>query len=155
MLVNSQMTALLQELSINKKEVSHTSLLLKLLWPEFIDVNGCILLSEQLAKSHAKQDDFEDETGFEAFVNHIHFTDKEFGEKLVPIELLGLTVKIAEMWQAKLSWNFPNDKFLIILSFDENETTLRFHKIRESQLLWINLEKIEKYEEPIMVIEVD
>lgn len=60
------------------------------------------------------------------------------------------------MWQVKLSRDFSEDKFLIILNFDEEESeaTLRFYKIRDSQIPWINLDGIEKYVEPIMVIEV-
>ena len=156
MIINTKMTTLMQEVNRRKEKESGADLLLTLAWPKFVNNNGCILLSDQLAKSHASQENFQDETSFEAFVNHIHLNGTEFGEELKPVEIIPIAVKIAEMWQVKLSRDFSEGKFLIILTFDEEEfeVTLRFHKIRDSQIPWINLDGIEKYVEPIMAIEV-
>ena len=156
MIVNAKMTALLQEVDKKNVQESHTAKLLDFLWPEFININGCIVLAQQLEKSHVCQENFEDATAYEAFVNHVHLNDTELGEELNPLELLNIAMKITEIWQQKLARDFSDDKFLIILGFDEdeNEATLRFHKVRDSQFPWINLEGIDKYAEPIMVIEV-
>lgn len=155
MLANSKMIALMQEVEESHKvEVPQKETLSRLLRPEFVELNGCIVIGDQLAKNHAKKDDFEDETGFEVFVNHIHLDGTELGEGLNPINVLGLSLKIVELWQSKLARDFPNEKFLIILGFDEGETTLRFYKVRQSETPWINLEALEKYEEAVLVAEV-
>ena len=146
----------MQRGSRKKERKSSAELLLTLAWPEFVDQNGCILLSDQLVKSHAKLNDFDDETSYEAFVNHVHLNGTEFGEELTSIEIIRMASIIAEIWKRKLSHDFSKDEFLIILAFDEEESeaTLRFHKIRNAQMPWINLNEIEKYVEPIMFIKV-
>jgi hypothetical protein len=154
MTANTKMAALMRGFGEKTGKRPDSRLPLAIVWPEFSVRNGCVLLSAQMEKIHAVKESFEDETSFEAFVNHIHIDGAELDEELRPVEIARAASKIAESWQAKLSRDFSGDEFFIILAFDEErlEATLRFHKIRDSQAPWVNLDGIEQYAEPIMVI---
>jgi hypothetical protein len=150
------MLKLVQNINNIRTNMPAVDLPLSVTSPNFINNGGCVLISDQLDKSHARRENFEDETGFEAFVNHIHIKETMSGEELKFNETLITAMQLAQMWKEKLSHDFPRDRFLIILSFDEveGEVILRFHKVRNLQKPWVNMDGIEKYVEPVMVIEV-
>lgn len=154
MIANAQMKRLIEEAKNQETNTQQIDRVQKLMWPEFAEANGCVFIADQYALGHSNQEAFEDETTFEAFVNHVHLNGDELDENLQPLDILTLALTMGEKWQSKLQKDFPNEKFLIILGFDEGEAILRFHKVRQSQSAWINIEGIEKYEEAILVLEV-
>jgi hypothetical protein len=151
------MAMLIQEANINNENKSDIELFLDIAWPEFVSNNGCVLNSKELGKSHFESGTFEDETSLEAFVNHIHVKGDNLGDGLKPFEVIRACMKIVKMWKIKLLRDFPKDNFLIIFSFDEEESeaTIRFHKIRESQIPWLDVDGIEGYLEPVMAVMVN
>jgi hypothetical protein len=151
MIANTKMSDLINE---NEGLSFNVDLLLKMAWPKLVNNHGCILLYDQLQYSHVTQEDFEDETGYEAFVNHVHLKGNEFGIELTAAEFIHVAIKIAETWKRKLALDFPDSRFMVIVGFyaEENEVILRFHKVRDNQAPWISINGIEKYVEPIMVL---
>ncbi|MCS1350893.1 hypothetical protein NXZ84_04830 [Mechercharimyces sp. CAU 1602] len=59
-----------------------------------------------------------------------------------------------ETWRYKIKGIFPSSQFVLILSFDGEETILRFHKLRNDEPHWVNVESIEDYSEGVLVIVV-
>lgn len=154
MIANAQMKRLMKEVETQETTARQIDHVQKLMWPEFVEANGCVFIADQYALSHSNQEAFEDEIAFEAFVNHVHLSGDELDETLQPLDILKMALTMGEKWQSKLQKDFPSERFLIILGFDEGEATLRFHKVRPFQAAWIDIEGIEKYEEAILVLEV-
>lgn len=97
---------------------------------------------------------FEDRTGLECFANRIRMTDL-VGEKLArgfPLLLLVTGLLVARRIAEELL-RYPG-RFNVIVSFDGDDCTVRFHKIRRGER-WL-LDDLEKYDdEGVMVIEID
>jgi hypothetical protein len=62
--------------------------------------------------------------------------------------------KIVSMWATKLKLDFPEYKFLIILSFQGDDSIVRFHRLRDDEAPWVNIEKLEEYKEEGIMIEI-
>lgn len=107
----------------------------------FVEEKGCVLLA-----SHARDTDSaltraatRDETGYECFINHVH------------VEGLGEALEFARRLNKALAATFAED-FVVIVSFDGRQATVRFHRLRAGQT-WLN-ENLEEYrEEGIAVID--
>jgi hypothetical protein len=89
---------------------------------------------------------FPDRTGFECFVNHVHIGDFVDGELDASIlHLQGLL--LAEQLERKLK---PVGAFRIIVSCDETDCAVRFHKLRPGEQ-WV-LDDLETYREEALLI---
>lgn len=97
---------------------------------------------------------FGDRTGFEAAESHVHMRDvsKFFEEN--PIEGLRCAKKVVSMWVAKLKIDFPNYNFLIILTFHGDDSIVRFHKLRDNEAPWVNIEELEDYKDEGIIVEI-
>ncbi|MBP2635483.1 MAG: hypothetical protein H6Q72_1390 [Firmicutes bacterium] len=132
----------------------------KLLSSEFIEWDGCVLLEavndENALDTHFKPNEYyPDRTEYEAFCNHIHISDYLPESEECPLQSLVLALKILEVWESKLMNSFPGLKFHLILSHDEFGSVLRFHKFRQEEGLWINVDNINGYtEQGIMLKEI-
>jgi hypothetical protein len=113
------------------------------------NVGDFVLLSSQKSLAHVKPEDFTDETGYECFVNHIHLTD-HITESIEPLALLEQGLAFVKALAAELRGNSETEHFNIILTMEEGECTVRFHKIRASQN-WLSCD-LDKYEEAIAVL---
>ncbi|WP_219836079.1 hypothetical protein [Paenibacillus sp. R14(2021)] len=129
----------------------HTELI-NIVWPTFIEVEGCILLQNDLKPDRTiniefvlKQ--FGDRSGFEASESHVHMIDVSSFFIKQPLEGLRFAMKLVDMWVVKLKLDFPDYSFLIILSFDGGDSIIRFHRIREDEEPWINIERIDEYKD--------
>jgi len=97
-------------------------------------LNGCIFLKEEIEQSHGYEN--LDAIGQEAFVNHIHIEGIDHESK-------------AEKWVQDvtdaLKQDCPGLLFRIYRQTDSQESTVRFHKFRDSQPNWCedDLEGIE------------
>lgn len=141
---------------LNKSNPSFSEIT-RIIWPEFIEVNGCVLIKNQdeavqLDMEHILRK-FGDKTGFEAFASHVHMTDvsKEFDDN--PVAGLRFALKLLEIWEYRLRLYFPTYQFYLILTFDGEDTILSFHKIRENEI-WLDLEKLDDYETAVLVKKV-
>jgi hypothetical protein len=95
--------------------------------------------------------DFPDETGYEAFVNHIHVEDyvphKNGSSGSV---LLANGISLAKDLGTLLRRSFPTEQFRIIVSLEKSHCTVRFHKIRPGQQ-WL-FDDLEGYQEEALIV---
>jgi hypothetical protein len=107
----------------------------------FVEENGCVLLASEKRDSGLGRTATQGETGCGCFVNHVH------------VESLGEALEFARRLKKALTSLFPGD-FVVIVSFDGREATVRFHQLRTGQT-WLN-ENLEEYrEEGIALIDSD
>lgn len=142
------------EIIFNQKQ--SFSELIHVLWPEFIEVSGCILIKNNSDRDYNLNMDhilntFGDRTGFEAFDNHVHMMDvsKEFEKN--PIEGLRFALKLLEVWAANLKIDFPDYPFNLIVTFDGQDSILRFHKIREGET-WLDTDNLDSYGDTAILV---
>lgn len=131
-----------------KKAASNYNLnsaLLDLLSEGFIIQKGRYFLkSLHEHQSHINDLDFTDDTGYECFINSIHFDDyvsnDVFEQALLFSENL---IKV---------WNAQNNGLVLMLVLSETDFgfNLKFHLYREEEN-WINENDIDKFEEALIV----
>ena len=131
MRTNQQMTRLLKTLQV--RDVILSPEMSSALEKGFVEEQGCVLFaSEAHNTARTSVGNCFDETGYECFVNHVHITGLpealEFAKRL--------TQALAERFR---------DRFVVILSFDGRDATVRFHKLRAGQP-WLN-DNLEGYKE--------
>jgi hypothetical protein len=98
----------------------------------FVEEEGCVLFASEARHSVATPAATQDETGYECFVNHLY------------VENLGEALEFARQLNKALAKRFEVG-FVVIVSFDGREATVRFHKLRAGQT-WLN-ENLEGYSE--------
>ncbi|HEY2389993.1 MAG TPA: hypothetical protein VGK22_02365 [Candidatus Angelobacter sp.] len=129
--------------------------LAQLLWPDFVEEDGCIFLAFQphhSDSSNNSKESYGGKTYRESFVNHTHILDEfrnqatfakriEVSKNLDEVEetynethpdfiaACALGLKIAKMWAAKLKLDFPHDRFRVYYTQYDNPI-VRFHKVR-------------------------
>ncbi|MBX4149147.1 hypothetical protein [Paenibacillus lautus] len=133
--------------------------LIDVAWPDFVEVEGCILIkkyTEDNIKINIEHiiHQFGDRTGFEASESHVHMIDISKTFKKHPLEGLRFAKKLLEIWSFKLKIDFPDYEFILILTYHDDDTILRLHRLRESEETWININDIEDFEEGIIIRKV-
>jgi len=132
--------------------------LLRLFWPDFVEVNGCILAAFQLGDGPI-QELKEGRTETECLINHTHLLD-EFRNKATSerrdavshdfevveeaydvnhpdfVGACELGKQIARMWATKLKSDFPLDRFRVYYT-QYDSPIVRFHKVRENETVWL------------------
>lgn len=136
--------------------------LLQVVWPDFIEVNDCVLAAFRWGGNYSGWDKPKTET--ECFINHTHIMDEflneatfrhreEISDELDEVEEiydeshrdfimaceLGRT--IARMWVTKLKGDFPNDRFRVYYTQYDNPI-VRFHKVRPNEKVWLRDEDL-------------
>ncbi len=132
--------------------------LLKLFWPDFVEVNGCIFLAFQ-ARGGQIRELKEGKTETECFINHTHLLDEfrnrattehtdavsddfEVVEDAYDVnhaDFVGaceLGKHVARMWATKLKADFPLDRFRVYYTQYDNPI-VRFHKVRGNEAVWL------------------
>lgn len=127
-----------------------------IIFPVFIEWDECILLNQKgnadLPTHFSPNPFIADRTAFEAFYNHIHLNDL-FEDVMQPNQVFKMAIKILEVWASVLYRQFTTQKrFVLILSYDGEEVTLRFYSIREIESSWLNISSLESYSDGLMVI---
>lgn len=161
MLVKSKMQIHLDELENTEVEASiyniEFSSLKDIIFPVFIEWDECIVLKQKgnadLPTHFSPNPFITDRTAFEASHNHIHLND--FVEDIIqPKQIFKMATKILEVWASVLYRQFNTQKrFVLILSYDGEEVTLRFYSIRETESSWLNISSLESYSDGLMIIE--
>jgi len=151
MMTNRKMSELLDRLRLKNKNLSVTldTRLRFLILPGLSQVGDAVVLASQKDLAHVKPEDFTDETGYECFVNHVHLTD-HITRRTEPSALLEQGLAFAEALADELPRNSETEHFRVILTMEEDECTVRFHKIRASQN-WLSSD-LDDYEEAIGVL---
>jgi hypothetical protein len=95
---------------------------------DLVAVGDSVLLSEEFLRSgHISLKGFEDATGYECFINHVHL---ECGERRPSLlKALGFVGAL----RRALEESYNREVFLIIASFSDGECTVRFHKQRQHE----------------------
>ncbi len=132
--------------------------LLRLFWPDFVEVNGCIFAEFQL-RGGPIQELKEGKTETECFINYTHLLDEfrngatserrdavsydfEVVEEAYDVnhpDFVGaceLGKQIARMWAAKLKSDYPRDHFRVYYT-QYDSPIVRFHKVRENETVWL------------------
>lgn len=146
---------------LNSIEISHKEFLEKLMriWPDFFEVKGFVLLKKdndtfkELDENKILSIHY-DRTGFESSYNEFRIEDYFDWCIGKPMEGLALAVKLSEIWEYKLKKDFPTYKFHIIIGFDGDFTTIRFHKLRDEESSWIALDNLEEFKEQSIAVRI-
>ena len=139
MRTNQNMRGFLNGLQTDKPTLSRE--LSSVLSAGFVEEKGCVLLATQARDTRPAfaRATTEDETGYECFINHVH------------VERLGEALEFARRLSKALAATFAYD-FVVIVSFDGRQATVRFHRLRKGQT-WLT-DNLEEYrEEGIAVID--
>jgi hypothetical protein len=94
-----------------------------------------------------------DISGFENFCNHIHITDV-IDCSIMQTLKFGIILK--DILKIKLKQDFPKEHFIIILSCDGKDkfnTTLRFHKYRNGEVIY-DPKTLDNFCEGILIEEI-
>jgi hypothetical protein len=114
--------------------------------PVFEYVDGSVLLKQEFqGTQHVKPSDFQDRTGYESFINHVHLRFEQSRESLV--SCLRYTIAL----QTGLARLQPRRHFQIIVAVDEGDCTVRFHEVRIGES-WV-AENLEGYSEALLVLD--
>ena len=108
-----------------------------LFWPEFVEVDGCVLLGPGVPESYAewKASHPGDPSAIEATLNHLHLGDL-FSQAPRPnaAVLLHLGCLLRETWSAKLARDFPDRAFVVEFQDDfhpeHDDPQITFHTRR-------------------------
>ncbi|AJS59005.1 hypothetical protein UB51_11590 [Paenibacillus sp. IHBB 10380] len=154
---NKKMLETIENKYVNKYH--DQSELIDVFWPKFVEVEECILIQKNSEKNTEIKFDhiikqFGDRTGFEASESHVHMIDISKTFRKFPLEGLRFAKKLMEMWATKLKLDFPHYRFNVILTFHDDDTIVRFHRLRDEETLWLNIDKIEDYQEGVIVMTV-
>jgi hypothetical protein len=133
------MRGYLSHLQAHKSDISPE--LSNVLVAGFVEKGGCLLLASEVRDSTVARDGTLDDTGYECFINHLHVNN------------LAEALEFARRLKNALADRFTGI-FVVIVSFDGREATVRFHKLRAGQI-WLN-KNLEGYlEEGIAVLDSD
>jgi hypothetical protein len=142
--------------------------LTELLWPDFIEVSGCIVAAFQCGDGEVKISG--DKTGTECFINHTHLLDQfsnrttlqtlqrvsenlDLAEEAYDyahpdfIAACELGTKMAKMWALKLKFDFPESRFRIYYT-QYDDPIVRFHKVRIDEPFWLSDEALQSATDP-------
>lgn len=127
-----------------------------ILFPDFIEWDNCIIFKQSEPDlPHFEPNNFcNDRTGYEANTNHIHLSDYVDDFDSFKWEYLRLGINIINLWRDILKSNYPNYKFHLILSYDEEDCILRCHRIREGETPWLDTDSIENFSEGVLVLQI-
>jgi hypothetical protein len=149
--------------------VRTASALVHLLWPDFVEVNGCVIAGFQCGDGAVKVLS-RGKTETECFINHTHVLDEfrnkatletreHFSEQLDVVEetydnahpdfiaACELGIKIAEMWALKLKSDFSKNRFRVYYTQYDNPI-VRFHKVRIDEAVWLSDEALQSATDP-------
>lgn len=151
-----KMIGVIDKLSISIVTIKLDSLR-KILLPEFKEIDGCILgnfidsnIPEKINLNMIKTV-YGDRTGYEASRNELRVNDYvDYSEKEA-VAVLVFALQLIECWGYKLKNDFPQYKFSLILSCNNQHVTLRFHRNRNDEFGWLE-EDLENYNEEAILI---
>jgi hypothetical protein len=148
MTINDKMAVLLKERGISMP-FSSANMMAQTEVPKLVEVDGSILMKTELDRATSVMlTDFPDRTGFEAFVNHVHFPLDDDRESLLKC------LTYATNLQGELKAVAAGRRFLIIVSVQNAECVVRFHQVRPNES-WVS-KNLEGYEdEGILLLPVE
>ncbi|WP_054939968.1 hypothetical protein [Paenibacillus ihuae] len=163
MYINSKLQVYLDEIQANVTLHGHnvyTKEAERIASPVFFELDGCVLLDQgtgdELPAQFSPDAVTPDRTAFEAQYNHLHLTDYYTDPPISPIGVFSIGVELVAIWTTQLKQQFSGRRqFVIVLSFDGEETVLRFFTRRFDEPVWADIAGIEKYIDGVMIVEVE
>jgi hypothetical protein len=148
MKLNQRMSALLRQADIPVKLFDDPAPA-TVSMPVLVVVGEFVLLKNQYeANKHVSPADLPDKTGYECFINHVHFPFDGTGASLKSCLSYAIALQKALARIAK------NRSFQVIVSVADHECIVRFHQLRQGET-WI-AEDLEGYaEEAVLLLETD
>lgn len=137
MKINTRMSQLMRRLQVSLGDISPSKFVGNI---QLANVDGATLLKQELERARSVSlRDFQDLTGFECFVNHVHLPFIETHESLQTClqYAIDLGRQLAEMSQGR--------RFEVIMSVSNDGCVIRFHQLRPGEL-WL-ADDLEKYKE--------
>lgn len=111
----------------------------------FVDVQGSVLIKRQFDRSkHIELTGFQDRTGYEAFINHVHFPLDDDRESLLKC------LSYASNLQRELTAISAGRRFLIVFSAEGKNCVIRFYQVRPNEN-WLS-DDLEGYEEEAILV---
>ncbi|MGK7873522.1 MAG: hypothetical protein AB4426_09465 [Xenococcaceae cyanobacterium] len=111
--------------------------LTKLFWPDFVEHEGGIFLSQAFNPQVYEQWKAQlenDITAIEQVMNHQHIDDLlPETDKVSTDNLFYLGQAITQMWESRLKSIYPNQDFEVFCNQDEDTVVLTFYQIRTSR----------------------
>lgn len=131
---------------------------LDIISPIFVEIEDCVLLKNNNQEVNGLNMNsiyklYGDKTGFEASHNHVHISQYMKNSERSPINDFKLALLVLDSWKSKLKVDFPNYNFHLILSFDGEESILRFHKYRTNEGSWARTDDLNGYKEEAVMVE--
>lgn len=155
---NDKMESILEMFNIYNKPEYFSPKLSQLINPVFLELNECILLKQNEGSRSINVDyiisAFGDRTGFEAFDSHIHLIDYIDEFRFGIIEGLRFFLQLSILWGTKLKDTFPQYKFHIVLFYNGDNCILRFHRLRDNESPWVDINSINDYTKEALLVNV-
>lgn len=156
MKANSKMNYIIKNTFLSEESDNNISLrnLLRLLQPNIKNIYDCLIIDNENEIEIEKIDIdkilqiYGDRTGYEASCNEIRINDYINGENIDFRKVLDLGFKTLDIWCNILKKDYPYNEFCLIISCDKESVTLRFHKVRHNESMWLS-ENLEGYEEAV------
>lgn len=136
---NKKMDELMLDTSTRQPRID-VAMLEKLLTPEVVVENGCVLLHERGAQytQPKTKDTIDDLTGYEAFCNHIHLSDYFNLDDVDEPWLARFGRLVLEVWALVVAQVDPGHTHCFILSIIKpKDAVLRMHTVRSGEPLWL------------------
>lgn len=154
--MNKKMSYLINNIEhLNSDEIFEFNLkkLNGLMIPNFVQVYDCIIISKKplyILKENFKKAVLmhTDKIGYEAGNTEIRINDYVESINNSVQGMLQIALIVIECWLNKLKNIDKTSKFCFIISCDNENVTIRFHKVRENEKMWISKE-LEEYKEPV------
>lgn len=117
----------------------------------FFSLHECVFFEQfRTTAERVSLHDFQDRTGLECFVNHIHINDY-IDKGTATYDQCAQAVEFAKTLAERLSRSFPVQPFSVIVGCGDDDAVIRFHVKREAEHFLAT--DLESYHEPIGVIE--
>ncbi len=147
MRANTRMKGILTECGSNRALLA--SDLRALLSEGLENSGGCLLLRSQLKLTQANvRQQFQDDTGYECFVNHLHLED--ILASTDTCFLIGQALAFADELLVKTSSIGVSEPLEYIIGSDDDGVNIRFHLLRPGQH-WL-VDDLEKYGEGVAAV---
>lgn len=153
--INKSMEKVLKKLEDSNDEGHQLDNFIDILWPDFIEVDGCIIIKHDEDIENLNMnwiiEMFGDKTGFEATENHIHMVD--ICDEFIVNPKVGLrfAMKLIDIWGYKLMTSFPSYKFHLILTHDGEDSILRFYRYRQEEGDYLE-DNLDEYENTCVML---
>lgn len=159
--MNEFMKAAIKELDSYKSPKKYINIeinnLFKEIWPNFNEINGCIINNKNCIKNEINLNRiielFGSVEGYEDYEGHVHVVDI-FDCSIKQSLKFGLILK--EIWKKRIEMLFSKYCFKIVLWYDGRDklnTILRFHRIRENGIELYSINEIDDYKKGGILVE--